>query len=181
MIELESERLLLRQWRPSDFAGVAEIFTDAQTARYIGGVCTRDEAWRRMATVVGHWVLRGFGLWALEEKTSGQFVGASGLWYPEGWPEPEIGWWLLRAGQGKGYATEAARRARLYAYKNLNLNTLISIIHPDNTPSQRVAKRLGARFEKTIELRGVQACVYRHPGPQAVCNQTVSSVGAGSS
>ena len=175
MIEIESERLLLRSWCNADFAGVAEMFCDEQTARYIGGVCTRDEAWRRMATIVGHWVLRGFGLWALEEKASGRFVGACGLWYPEGWPDREVGWWLLPAAQSQGYATEAARRARLYAYKTLGFNTLISIIHPDNTPSLRVAERLGARFERSLELRGIQAVVYRHPDARTILAQTVSA------
>ena len=168
MCELETERLVMRQWRADDFEMFATLFADEQAARYIGGTCPRDEAWRRMAAVVGHWALRGFGMWVLEEKTSGQAVGSSGLWYPEGWPELEVGWWLLPASQGQGYATEAARRARLYAYQTLGVSTLVSYIHPDNTPSKRVAERLGAGFEKNIPLRGIQACVYRHPPASAI-------------
>ena len=180
MIELETNRLVMRPWRPADLDGIAEIFGQEETAQYIGGLCSRDEAWRRMATVVGHWTLRGFGLWVLEEKSSGAFVGSSGLWYPEGWPEMEAGWWVLPAKQKQGYATEAARRARLYAYQVLGASTLVSYIHPNNKPSQRVAERLGAHFEKKIELRGVPACVYRHPSAQQILAQEVITSAASS-
>lgn len=163
MIELETERLLLRQWREADINPFAEHHADVEMVRYTGGSCDRDDAWRRLATVVGHWTLRGYGMWVAERKDSGEFAGSVGLWYPEGWPELEIGWWLLRRHQGLGFATEAALRSRLYVYEVLQAKTVVSYIHPDNEHSKRVAERTGARFEKTIELRGSSACVYRHP------------------
>jgi len=166
--ELESERLRLRQLGQADFDAFAAFYADAELACYIGGACGRDEAWRRMATELGHWTLRGYGMWALETKSGGTFVGCCGLWNPEGWPELEVGWWLVRSAQGHGYATEAARRARAYAYEDFGATTLISCIDPDNLASKRVAERLGARSEKIIDLMGGRACIYRHPGPDAV-------------
>jgi RimJ/RimL family protein N-acetyltransferase len=120
-----------------------------------------------MALQIGHWALRGFGNWALEEKCSGRWVGYSGLWFPHGWPEPELGWSLAVHAHGQGYATEAARCVRAYAYGQLGLKTLVSYIVPSNLASQRVAARLDAKLERTIELRGGRAGVYRHPPPSA--------------
>jgi len=164
-IELESERLHLRQFQPRDLDDFAAFYADPELACFIGGACDRNEAWRRMALELGHWDLRGYGMWALEEKATGDFVGCSGLWNPEGWPELEVGWWLARAKQGQGFATEAAGRARAYAYEDLGATTLISCIDPDNTASKRVAERLGAQCEDVIDLMGGRACIYRHPGP----------------
>jgi RimJ/RimL family protein N-acetyltransferase len=161
---IESERLRLRHWQPKDFDAYAAYYADEESAKYIGGACDRNQAWRRMAAELGHWTLRGFGFWALEEKETTELVGCTGLWFPEGWPELEVGYWLLQNGRGKGYATEAARRAREYAYETLGAKTLVSYIHLENEPSKRVAERIGAHYEKTIELLDFGPhCVYRHP------------------
>jgi RimJ/RimL family protein N-acetyltransferase len=166
LIELKTERLLLRQWQQKDFEPYAEYYADEEMARYVGGRSDRPNAWRRMASLIGHWVLRGYGYWAVEEMKTGEFVGCVGLWFPEGWPELELGYWLMRDMQGKGYATEAAVKAREYAFEVLQADTLVSYIHPDNEPSKRVAERLGARYENTIELlEHGPHCVFRHPKP----------------
>jgi RimJ/RimL family protein N-acetyltransferase len=160
---IDTARLSLRAWRDSDLDAFASFSADPHTARFVGGVCSREEAWRRMAAYAGHWLLRGYGLWALEEKSSGAFVGYCGLWFPEGWPELELGWSLVRNAQGKGYATEAAAGARNYAYQVVGAKTLISIIDRQNYPSQAVANRLGASYENVFLLRGAEAVIYRHP------------------
>ena len=152
MIELETERLRLRSWRNEDFEHFAAYYDDENLARYIGGTCDRATAWRRFAAIVGHWQLRGYGPWAVEEKTSGAFVGGVGLWFPEGWPELEVGYWLVAAMQGKGYASEALMRSKSYAFDELGAETLVSYIHPENLASIRVAERAGAPCEATIEL-----------------------------
>jgi RimJ/RimL family protein N-acetyltransferase len=166
---LETERLRLRGWRAEDHGPFAEFCGSEATARFVGGVCGPDDAWRRMAGQIGHWVLRKFGSWAIEEKASGRWVGYSGLWFPHGWPEPELMWGLAAHAHGRGYATEAARRAREFAYGQLGWNTLVSCIAPANLASQRVAGRLGASLERNFELRGLSAGLYRHPGP-GTCN-----------
>lgn len=168
MREVETERLLLRQWRESDFEPYAEYYSDEEMARFVGGPCDRPAAWRRMASLIGHWELRGYGYWAVEEKVSGNFVGAVGLWFPEGWPELELGYWLTRETQGKGYATEAGATARDRAWEVLGAESLVSYIHPDNQPSKRVAERLGARSERVIELLDYGSLeVFRYPKPRS--------------
>jgi RimJ/RimL family protein N-acetyltransferase len=163
--ELITDRLLLRRLQEKDFEPFAEYYGDEETARYVGGRCDRQAAWRRMASMIGHWELRGYGYWAVEELETGRFAGCVGLWFPEGWPELELGYWLMRDMQGKGYATEAALKSREYAFEVVGAETLVSYIHPDNEASKHVAGRLGARLEKTIELLDYGPhCVYRHPG-----------------
>jgi RimJ/RimL family protein N-acetyltransferase len=94
--------------------------------------------------MLGHWTLRGFGLWAVNRKSDGIFIGRVGLYYPDGWPGLEVGWVLARPYWGHGYATEAASASRDYGFKNYPVPNLISVIHPDNLASQRVAERLSA-------------------------------------
>ena len=83
---------------------------------------------------------------------SGKFIGAIGLWYPEGWPELELGYWLVPEAYGKGYATEAGRASKEYAFDVMGAQTLVSYIEPTNKPSISVAERLGGAFDQTIEL-----------------------------
>lgn len=162
---IETERLVLRAWGNDLLDQIAELYCDEENTRFIGGVLDREDSWRRMALFVGHWALRGFGLFALTDKQSGLFAGYCGPYFPEGWPEPEIGWALAKPFQGRGLATEAALAARTFAYRTLRWTTAVSYIRPDNLPSQRVAERIGARPEKTIPFRGKDALVWRHPAP----------------
>lgn len=176
---LETDRLILREPRESDFEPYARFFAHEQS-HPIGGPVPRDVAWRKLATLAGHWMLRGYGMWALEEKSTRDFAGFCGLWYPEGWSEREIGWSLMLGKTGKGYATEAARKARHFAYTTLGWQTAISLIATTNEPSKRVATRLGATFEeiRSIPYQGatLTAEIYRHPGPESLdrngCHQT---------
>src|SRR5713226_8257785 len=92
-IQLETERLLLRMWREDDFEAYAEICADPEVMRYLGGKpLSRLDAWRNMAMMVGHWHLRGYGHWVVEEKASGKFIGRIGFLNAEGWPGFELGW-----------------------------------------------------------------------------------------
>ncbi len=166
MRELETERLILRQWQAKDFESFAEYYADPKTARFVGGVASGDQAWRRMASQIGHWVLLGYGYWAVEEKETGIFAGCVGLWKSPEWPELELGYWLVPAVWGKGYATEAGAVSRDFAWEVVNTETLVSYIDPANEPSKRVAERLGARFEDVIELASSGPhWVYRYPRP----------------
>ncbi len=166
MTELTTPRLLLRQWKADDFEAYADYYASERTARYVGGVLDRDKAWRRLAAEIGHWTLRGHGYWAVEERKSGRLVGSVGLWRSAGWPELELGYWLTPEGRGKGYATEAGAKARDFAFQVLGAESLVSYIAPCNEPSKRVAERLGARYEATIELLDFGPhCVYRYPRP----------------
>ncbi len=165
--EVQTPRLTLRPLRHSDFPGMRDLYAHDATARFIGGTCNDEDAWRRMATLVGHVALRGYGVWAIEERETGAFVGYCGPWYPHGWPEPEIAWSLRAAFHGRGYATEAARHARRYAYEVLGWRTAVSCIALENEASIRVALRLGATLEATTVNRGWNIGIYRHPPPEA--------------
>ncbi|HVF86411.1 MAG TPA: GNAT family N-acetyltransferase [Pyrinomonadaceae bacterium] len=161
MVTLETERLTLRMFRDDDLDNYAKICADPEVMRYLGGKpMNRVEAWRQIAFFVGHWHLRGYGLWAVEEKASGNLVGRIGFLNPEGWPGFEIGWTLGREYWGKGYATEGARRALQYAFTELNREHVISLIHPDNQPSIHVAERLGEKLEGRTELFDHEVLVY---------------------
>lgn len=163
----ESERLLLRAFTQEDFAPMATFFADPVSAFY-GGPCNREEAWRKFAVYSGHWALRGYGPWALEEKATGQFVGLSGLWYPEGWIEPEITWALVPGQHGKGFATEAALRALKAGYEDFGWTTAVSVVAVSNTASQAVALRMGAFLEREVSYRHGAAYLYRHRAPNAL-------------
>lgn len=158
---VETERLLLRAFRESDTDAYAEMLGDAEVMRFLGGrPLPRAEAWRNMAMVVGHWELRGYGFWAVEERASGEMVGRVGCWRPEGWPGLEVGWTLRRGFWGRGYATEAARASLEYAFTELNQTRVISLIAPDNAASIRVAGRLGERPEGEWEVFGTKLIIY---------------------
>ena len=167
-VTLETERLIMRMWRESDFEEYAELCADPEVMRYLGGkVFDRTEAWRQMASMIGHWYLRGYGIWAVEEKDSGRFVGRIGCINPEGWPAFEVGWTLKREFWGKGYATEGARRSLEYAFNELDKPHVVSLIHADNHASIRVAERLGEKLEGTASVMGLDVLVYGIDRPAA--------------
>ena len=160
-IQLETERLLLRQWRLDDFDTYEKMCADEEIMRYIGGkTFSRIEAWRHMAYLVGHWALLGYGHFAVEEKASGRFIGRIGFLNPGGWPGFEIGWTLAREAWGKGFAIEGARRALDFAFKELDKPHVISLIHPENKASIRVAERLGEKVEGQTEVLGIPVLIY---------------------
>ena len=167
VIPLETERLRLRAFRNEDLDAYAPMCADPEVMRYLGTGVTlsRGDAWRSMAGFLGHWALRGYGMWALEEKATGAFVGRAGFLNPEGWPGFELGWTLGRQHWGRGYATEAARRALDYAFEELAQPRVISLIRPGNEPSKRVAERLGQKPVREIELLGGPATVYEVARP----------------
>lgn len=164
-VELETERLRLRQLRESDHVPLTQFYADPEMTRFLGGAADAAHTWQWLLAAIGHWTVRGFGHFALEEKASGAFCGAVGLIKHFDWPELEVGWRVVRDRQRLGYATEAARHVRDYAYGTLGAKTLVSYIDPGNEASKRVAERIGARPDGTITLRGETVEVYRHHNP----------------
>ena len=161
-VRLETDRLLLRWFREDDFPALLAISSDAEVMKFIGGKpLTEFETWKSMAAYIGHWYFRGYGVWAVEEKSSGRLIGRIGFMNPPGWPDFELGWTLARASWGKGYATEGARRALAYAFTELNRDYVISCIAPENVNSIRVAERLGERVHGQTELLGHEVLIYR--------------------
>lgn len=141
---LQTERLTLRLPHEEDLDGWAELMADQDAAKFIGGPLTRSESWRAMSTMAGSWSLKGFGMFSVIERASGQWIGRMGPWQPEGWPGPEVGWALRKSAWGKGYAYEGAQAAIGWAFDVLGWSEVVHTIAPDNMPSQRLASRLGA-------------------------------------
>ena len=151
--QLQTERLMLREFRAEDFESFATLFADADVMRYLGGASmTRAEAWRSLAGTLGHWALRGYGLWAVVRNSDGALVGRVGMLNPEGWPGLEIACTLGNPYWGNGYASEAARAAIRYAFLTQPVDRLISCIDPENKASQSVAARVGETKGPPTEL-----------------------------
>lgn len=162
MVTLETERLILRMFRLADAEAYAAISADPEVMKFLsdGKPQTPFEAWRSMAFLVGHWHLLGYGHFAVEEKASGRLAGRVGFLNPAGWPGFELGWTLGREFWGRGYATEAAKRALRYAFEDLDRDHVISLIDPNNTSSIRVAERLGEKVEGKTELFDRDILIY---------------------
>lgn len=161
---LETDRLILRGPLASDFDPLADFLTDQERAHGFGPTPDRSKAWRWFATSIGHWALHGYGYFTMELKETGAPCGITGIWNPHGWPEPELGWVVYAAYEGKGIAREGAERARLWAYEHLGMTTLTSNIVPGNTRSVALAERMGAHLERTYEnVEMGTEMLYRHP------------------
>jgi RimJ/RimL family protein N-acetyltransferase len=165
---LETDRLLLRPLEERDLDAYAAMVGDpAVTEFLVGPPMDRAGAWRHIALMRGHEVLRGWTNNAVVEKAGGRFLGRCGLWQPEGWPGLEVGWSLTRAAWGHGFATEAAGAWRDWAFAVLGAAELVSVIHPDNARSIRVAERIGHRRLREVRVAGVDCVLYgqRRPAP----------------
>ncbi|MFK8052444.1 MAG: GNAT family N-acetyltransferase [Woeseiaceae bacterium] len=156
--KIETERLILRPIDPErDLDAWAAAMSDEETVRYIGGqTMDRAQAWRNMAMVMGHWDIRGYGFFSVEEKSTGDWIGRVGPWYPEGWPEPEIGWTIARSHWGRGYASEAARASLAFARDELGWTQVIHAILEGNHGSAAVAEKIGStKLREQTGLGGV--------------------------
>jgi RimJ/RimL family protein N-acetyltransferase len=155
---IETERLTLRRWRDADIAPNTAMLGDAASARFITAdgkpVTDALAGWRNAAIMAGHWALHGFGMFVVEEKQSGRFVGRVGPWLPPSWPGFEVGWGIASEFRGKGYAVEAARAAIDWSFARFELDQIIHCIDRENTASQSVARKLGAEQQREIDLFG---------------------------
>lgn len=164
MASIETERLILRHFVQDDIDQFAEICADPDVMRYAslaGKPLERIQAWNWMAQAEGHWQLRGYGMWAVEEKNSGKLIGRIGLQLLEDFPDIEAAWLLGKSFWGQGYAQEGARAAIKYGFHELGKDSFISMIFPENTPSIRLAERLGEVRDGEITLHGQRLLVYR--------------------
>lgn len=162
---LTTERLLLRRFVPEDFETYATMMADPVVTRFLGDgrPLSRSDAWRQMAMITGHWVLRGFGVWAVEERATRALIGRIGCQEPEGFPAFEIAYTLAPGARGKGYAREGAAASLRFARETLGRRDITSIIRPANSASIRVAESLGAVPGETVEFFGAPSILYRYP------------------
>jgi len=151
-------RLRLRRWRGEDAEAMAAINRDPEVTRYLNRPVDEPAVEAFFGVVSDHWDQHGFGFYAVESRepgSEGRFIGFVGVAYPtfllEVAQRPELGWRLASDTWGRGLATEAATAARDDAFQRLALAELISIIHPENTRSRRLAGKLGMSLERQID------------------------------
>lgn len=159
---IETDRLILRGPRNADLPAFTAYFATPR-AEFTGGQRDDVESYRMLMTTAGHWHMRGYGLWVIEDRASGATAGWTGILHHLDWPEPELGWTVFDGYEGKGIAHEAALAARAHAANRQGIAAPISLIDPDNARSAALATRLGARLEQHSDLRGSPVDIWRHP------------------
>lgn len=161
---LVTERLRLRAFCSGDLDAYAAMKADPEVLRYLAGAggkpWDRGRSFRHMAYLLGAWHLGGAGAWAVEHRASATFVGVIGFAEPPGWPGCELAWELARPFWGNGYATEGACAALAHAFSAFGKDRVISLIHPENRASIRLAERLGERFWGRTDLLGQEMLRY---------------------
>ncbi|MDO7873474.1 GNAT family N-acetyltransferase [Hymenobacter sp. ASUV-10] len=169
---LETERLRLRSYQSADFPAYLAMMDDPAVYRYLTpGPPSEEESYTRILRMVGHWALRGFGFWAVEEKASGQFIGVLGFIEvmrqiePSLKGYPEIGWVLAAPAHGKGYATEGVTAALAWADAHFGPTRMVCLMDPENVASRRVAEKFGFReFARTTYHGEPALLLERLPG-----------------
>jgi RimJ/RimL family protein N-acetyltransferase len=169
---IETENLRLRRPEIGDLEAIHAMRSDLAIVRFLGGrALTREEAWHRLTRIVGHWALRGYGMFAVVEKRSGTLVGEVGLFdgcrglSPDFDNAPEAGWILAGEAQGKGYAGEAAAAAHRWFAAAHGEQRSVCIIAPENLASFRVAHKLGYKsFGQVDYQNGPVVMLERIPG-----------------
>ncbi|MDF2232484.1 GNAT family N-acetyltransferase [Albimonas sp. CAU 1670] len=161
---LETERLVLRALRLEDFEPLAAFYAGPR-ARFVGGPMTRQQAWSKFLSFLGMWTLHGYGMFAIEEKATGAFVGRTGLQRHDYAPEPEMAWSVLDGFEGRGYAFEATLAARDHVRETHGVDAPISLIDGANAASLALARRLGCVREAGdfAYPDGHVVQVWRHP------------------
>lgn len=142
---LRTERLILRHPKQTDAAAYAAFFTDADASVFYGGPLSLKASWARLAQDVGHWGLKGYGVWVLEAKETGATVGTCGFAWPDGWPRRELTWWIGSAFRRRGYALEASRAAIAYAYDVWQWDQVETHFKDANIAARGLVDRLGGK------------------------------------
>lgn len=170
---IETKRLILRGPEPQDYPDFKATFTSYR-ARFMGGPLNAYESWMLYAAEIGHWNIRGYGMWMIHDKDTDKTYGMAGGWKPAMWPEAEIAWVIWPDAAGHGFALEAADAARRYMYTQAGWEGAVSYIDPKNLDSIRLAERLGAVKDKSATTIDGNDAVYRHPSPEQLDDTQLS-------
>ena len=165
---LETERLILREFSPHDATALGQVLSDPETMKYYPAPLDLSGTEQWIDRNLRRYSEDGVGLWVMVLKASSDLIGDCGIIRQHVDDEYlyEIGYHLRRDHWGKGLATEAAIACREWAFANLQADRLISLIHPENLPSRRVAERNGMTIWKEVDWRGLRHCVYAVHKPE---------------
>lgn len=160
---LETSRMRLRPPEAADYPTLCAFGRSAERMRFLGGPVDEHAQWRTLLADIGHWALRGYGLFSIELKETGAFAGRAGPIFHNHNDEPELAWHLFEGFEGSGYATEAAAAARDWYHALTGNGPLMSWVNVENHASQAVARRLGATLERLDTTKsGHQGQIWRH-------------------
>jgi RimJ/RimL family protein N-acetyltransferase len=171
---LETPRLILRSHRLEDFEAMVAMWSDPIVRRHFHGTpLTREDIWSRFLRGFGGWAVMGYGMWAIEEKQTGEYVGTVGTFevkrelVPPIEGMPEAGWTLTPRVHGRGYATEGGRAALAWTDARLGNPRMFCIVAPENIPSIRVAEKLDFRRAGETTYKGEPTLIFlREPQPR---------------
>ncbi|MEM6388062.1 MAG: GNAT family N-acetyltransferase [Pseudomonadota bacterium] len=164
--ELETARLRLRLPRLDDLPAHAEFRTSPRS-KGVGGPFDHASSFGHLAGIIGQWQLRGYGRWMVADKATDEPYGIVGVYHPDDWPEPEIGWSVYGAAEGRGIAHEAALATREFVYSVLGWTRIVSLIMEDNTRSIHLAERMGCTKTTPFVHPDLGTLnIWVHPGPE---------------
>jgi len=169
---LETKRLVLRGPEPEHYPNFKATFASYRS-RFMGGPLNAYETWMLYAAEIGHWNIRGYGMWMIHDKETDETLGMAGGWFPAKWPEREIAWIIWPDKAGHGYALESTHAVRRYFYNELGWDGAVSYIDPKNLDSIRLAERLGGVKDKSAPSVDGHDVVYRHPSPETLASSQI--------
>src|SRR5437870_3332158 len=160
MPSIETERLLLRRFRPDDLDELAKLFADPDVMRYVGNgqPIDRTEAERALRSIINHWERHGFGRWAVVDKQSNEFIGFGGL--RSLFDTPEVVYHFSKENWGKGLATELARASLRFGFDDRGFDRIVAVAKPENRASIHVMQKLGMRFEMKTSYYNIEVVQY---------------------
>lgn len=158
---IETERLRLRAPAVRDFEHWAAFFASPRSTHERGPMDRRD-AWRTWAGDAAGWVLRGYGPWGVEDGATEDYLGEVGIYRPDSYPEPELGWFVVPQAEGKGIAFEAARAVLDWTRRATDWTRLVNYIDPANERSIALGLRLGGVRDDSLPKDDATDVVIRH-------------------
>ena len=170
-IVFESERLVCRRWQPEDLPAIYAVYSDKEGARYVddGTPITADECQAWMATTLRNYETRGYGMFTLDSRLTGETIGFMGLVHPNNQVEAEAKYAFLKSTWGQGYASEALPLLLQYGRVQHELNRIIATVAHEHVVSKRVLSKAGMTYVKTItEDDGAKTDVYEWYGDEVL-------------
>ena len=162
--ELRTPRLTLRPPSADDYATYVRFYSDPEASASYAGPLDAAQAWRKLAYDIGHWSLRGFGMFSVMDRESGDMLGGCGVVHPEGWPRHELTWWIMPAARRRGVALEASQAVLDWAYGTLGWDLVETHMNDENKAARALAQKLGGQVIDRITFPdGLQRDIYRLP------------------